>query len=105
MLIISKDQVIPEGYRKMTEEEIAEDFLKIDSDKNYFVTKNEWMMYFIKTYEKDMDKLDAEGPDSIMKIIQELSDEFDKIDNDNSKEIDFIEYKEFIENNVYVSIE
>jgi len=105
MLIISKDQVIPEGYRKMTEDEIAEDFLKIDSDKNYFVTKNEWMMYFLMMYEKDMAALDAEGPDSLMKRIEEISNEFDLIDTNNSKDIDFLEYKEFIENNVYVSID
>ena len=104
MYIISDNKLIPEGYRRMTEEEIAEDFLKIDNDKNYFVTKNEWMIFFIKKLGEDMAALDAEGPNSIMNKIDAISDEFDKIDNDRSGEIDFLEYKEFVENNVFVSI-
>ena len=94
MLIVSTRQTTPEGFRNMTEEEIANDFLAIDSDKNYFITKNEWMIHFIKMYEKDLETLDTEGPASIMTKIKELSDEFDKIDIDGNYQIDFLEFKE-----------
>ncbi len=103
MLIVSTRQEAPDGFRNMTEEEIANDFLAIDTDKNYFITKNEWMIHFIKFYEKDLDRLDAEGPDSIMLKIKELSDEFDKIDIDGNFQIDFLEFKEFYAKNVYIS--
>lgn len=104
--IITKEKnTIPAGYRNLTDEEIAKDFLKIDTDKSYFITKNEWMLNFIKLIGSDLTGLEKEGPDAIMKKIQELSDEFDKYDLDNSKTIDYIEYKNFLSDNIYISNE
>ena len=103
MLVVSTKQTAPEGFRNMTEEEIANDFLAIDSDKNYFITKNEWMIHFIKMYEKELESLDNEAPDAIMGRIKELSNEFDKIDIDGNGQIDFLEFKEFYARNVFIS--
>lgn len=102
MFIISTDSV-NEGYRNYTDEEIAHEFLKIDADQSYFITKNEWMMYFLKMYEDELEVLDQEAPDAIMSRIQQLSDEFDRIDTDHSGQIDFYEFKEFLTKNVYIS--
>ncbi len=102
--IITKEKnTIPPGYRNLTEEEIAKDFLSIDADKSYFITKNEWMLNFIKLLGSDLPALEKEGPDAIMGKIRELSDEFDKYDLDNSKSIDYIEYKNFLADNIYIS--
>lgn len=103
MFIIKNGEKVPDGYRHYTEEEIAKDFLALDNNNNYMISKNEWMINFIKMYEKDLSKLEEEGPDAIMKKIDELSKEFDRIDVDRNKEIDFLEYKEFIEKNIYIS--
>lgn len=104
MFIISK-KAISKGFRNFTDDEIAEQFLKIDKDKNYFITKNEWMMYFIMLFENQIDALDEEGFDSIMGKIQQISDEFDKIDDDGNKQIDYLEFEDFVRNNVYLSID
>ena len=50
-----------------------------------------------------MPALEKEGPDTIMRKIQELSDEFDKYDLDNNKLIDYMEYKNFLSDNIYIS--
>ena len=92
-----------DGFRNYTDEEIAQEFLKIDKDQSYFITKNEWMAYFLGMYLKELEELDKEGPDSIMSKIRMLSDEFDKVDTDGSKEIDFYEFKEYVAKNVYIS--
>ena len=102
MFIISKKDDIPNGFRRLTDEEIAKDFLTIDKDKSYTITKNEWMASFIKLLINDVAVLDKEAPDAIMTKIKELSDEFDAYDIDNNKEIDYLEYKEFIMNNLLV---
>lgn len=103
MFIVTNDKNIVEGFRHLTEEEIVEQFLEIDLDRNYFITKNEWMISFIKLLEKDLPSLEKEGPDAIMTKIQELSDEFDKIDLDHNKQIDYLEYKEFIQKCILIS--
>lgn len=102
-IITQEKNTIPAGYRNLTDEEIAKDFIKIDNDKSYFISKNEWMVNFIKLLAEDMEGLEQKGPDSIMKQIQELSDEFDKYDLDNNKFIDYIEYKNFLSDNIYIS--
>ncbi len=38
-----------------------------------------------------------------MTKIRELSDEFDKYDLDGNKYIDYIEYKNFLSDNIYIS--
>jgi Ca2+-binding EF-hand superfamily protein len=103
MIIIKHGETVPEGYRNLTENEIAKDFVSLDNNNDYMISKNEWMINFIKMYEKDLSKLEQEGPASIMDKIQELSDEFDKIDTDNNMLIDFLEYKEFLEKNIFIS--
>ncbi len=102
--IITKEKNdIPNGFRNLTDEEIAKDFLVLDEDKSYFISKNEWMLNFIKLLANDMEALEKEGPDIIMAKIQELSEEFDKYDLDNNKYIDYIEYKNFLADNIYIS--
>ncbi|MBE7713422.1 MAG: hypothetical protein E7Z87_06740 [Cyanobacteria bacterium SIG26] len=102
MFIITKKDDIPNGFRRLTDEEIAKDFLTYDTDKSYTITKNEWMASFIKLLLNDIKSLDKESPDALMIKIQELSDEFDRYDVDNNKEIDYLEYKNFIMHNLLV---
>lgn len=104
MFIIRESSTIPDGFRHITDEEIARDFSALDNNSNYMISKNEWMINFIKMYEKDLPKLEEEGPAAIMSKIEELSDEFDRIDIDGNNEIDFLEYKVFIEENVFISV-
>ena len=101
--IFMKVKEAPEGFRHLTEEEIAKDFVKFDVSKDYFISKNEWMLNFIKLWEANLQELDAEAPDAIMSKIQILSDEFDKYDLDKNKYIDYIEYKNFLLNNIFVT--
>jgi len=101
--VITKERNdIPAGFRNLTDEEIAKDFLNIDADKSYFISKNEWMANFLKMLVSDLPALEKDGPDSIMGKIQELSDEFDKYDLDGNKHIDYLEYKNFIADNIWV---
>ncbi len=102
-LISTNGNNIPAGFRNLTDEEVAKDFLKLDNDKNYFISKNEWMLNFIKLWGENLADLEKEGPDAIMGKIQELSDEFDKYDLDKNKVIDFTEYKNFLMDNIYIS--
>lgn len=102
-IFIKERDDIPEGFRKLTEEEIARDFVKLDAGQDYFISKNEWMLKFIKMWENELPALDAEAPDAIMSKIQKLSDEFDKYDLDKNKYIDYIEYKNFLCESVLVS--
>ena len=98
-----KGKVIPEGYRVMTDEEVAEGFLKLDVDRSYEITKNEWMLSCLRILADNIGELDKESPDAIMQKFQELSDEFDRYDLDNNKVIDYIEYKNFLMENVLIS--
>lgn len=102
-IITQEKNNIPSGFRNLTDEEIAKDFLRMDVDKSYFISKNEWMLNFIKLLGNDLASLEKEGPDSIMGKIQDLSDEFDKYDLDGNKYIDYIEYKNFLSDNIYIS--
>lgn len=102
--IFKKESIeIPEGFRSLTDEEIAKDFITLDLDKSYFISKNEWMLNFIKILGNNIESLEKEGPDSLMKKIQELSNEFDKYDLDHNKYIDYDEYKNFISQNLFIS--
>lgn len=102
--VITKERTdIPEGFRNLTEQEIANEFLKIDADKDYFITKNEWMLNFLKLWANDIETLNAEGPDSIMDKIEILSEEFDSYDLDGNKCIDYLEYKNFLLSNILIS--
>ena len=102
-IITQEKNTVPAGFRHLTDEEIAKEFTKIDTDKSYFISKNEWLLNLIKMLAQDLPALEKEGPDSIMAKIQELSDEFDKYDLDNNKYIDYLEYKNFLADNIYIS--
>lgn len=102
-IILGDEQNVPEGFRKLTDKEIIEDYLSMDIDENYRVSKNEWMLHFIKLLGRDINALEKEGPDSIMKKIQELSDEFDVYDLNSNKYLDYEEYKNIVTNNIYIS--
>ena len=101
--ISSENSKVPDGFRNLTEQEIASQFLKLDMDKDYFISKNEWMLNCISLLSEDIPMLDAEAPDAIMDKIKQLSDEFDRYDLDGNKYIDYIEYKNFLLSNIYVS--
>lgn len=102
--IITKERTnIPEGFRNLSEQEIANQFLKLDTDKDYFISKNEWMLNCLKLLAEDIASLDAEAPDAIMQKIEHLSAEFDTYDLDGNKYIDYLEYKNFLLSNVMVS--
>ena len=96
----NKNNDIPEGFRQITDQEAANAFLRMDVDKSYTITKNEWMLSCLKIMADDIGSLDREAPDAIMQKFQELSDEFDKYDLDHNKVIDYIEYKNFLMDNV-----
>lgn len=102
-IIISENSQVPQGFRRLSEEEIVRDYLKFDIDGNCIVTKNEWMFTLLECLSKDLKSLEKEGPDSIMKKIQEFSDEFDKYDTDGTKQLEFKEYKEILLNNILIS--
>lgn len=102
-IITQERNNVPAGFRNLSDDEIAKDFLKMDVDKSYFISKNEWMLNFIKLLGNDLVSLEKDGPDSLMTKIRELSDEFDKYDLDGNKYIDYIEYKNFLSDNIYIS--
>ena len=102
-IITQERNNVPAGFRNLSDDEIAKDFLKMDVDKSYFISKNEWMLNFIKLLGNDLASLEKDGPDSLMTKIRELSDEFDKYDLDGNKYIDYIEYKNFFSDNIYIS--
>lgn len=102
-IITQERNNVPAGFRNLSDDEIAKDFLKMDVDKSYFILKNEWMLNFIKLLGNDLVSLEKDGPDSLMTKIRELSDEFDKYDLDGNKYIDYIEYKNFLSDNIYIS--
>lgn len=78
-------------------------YLKMDIDNNFRISKNEWMFSMIKLLEKDLELLEKQGPDSVMRAIQDLSDEFDRYDVNGNKFLDYEEYKAIISNNFYIS--
>jgi hypothetical protein len=94
---------IPKGFRKLNDLELVDDFKSLDSDGNYEISKNEWMINCLLLLAKDIQTLNEEAPDAIMSKIQELSDEFDKIDTDKNKVIDYLEYKDFVSKNILIS--
>ena len=102
-IITQERNNVPAGFRNLSDDEIAKDFLKMDVDKSYFISKNEWMLNFIKLLGNDLASLEKDGPDSLMTKIRELSDEFDKYDLDGNIYIDYIEYKNFLSDNIYIS--
>lgn len=103
-MIISDDgKNVPAGYRNLTDEEVIKDYLSFDMDKDYCISKNEWMLTFIKMLGDDIQSLEKEGPDAIMQKIQELSDEFERYDVDNNKYLDYEEYKAIVNNNIYIA--
>ncbi len=93
----------PEGYRTINNNEIMNSYLKLDLDGSFEVSKNEWMLAFIKLLGNDMPALEKDGPDSIMQKIKELSDEFDRYDTDGNKYIDYEEYKKIITTNIFIA--
>ena len=101
--INKNEEDLPEGFRHITDEEAAKAFLKLDGDKSYTITKNEWMLSCMKLLAQDIESLDRESPDAIMTKFQELSDEFDRYDLDHNKVMDYIEYKNFLMSQVLIS--
>ncbi|MBR6723094.1 hypothetical protein IKL64_06540 [bacterium] len=102
-IILNDETTAPEGFKNLSEEEVARRFLKLDVDKDYFISKNEWMLNCLTLLAEDIPMLNSEGPDAIMGKFKQLSDEFDRYDLDGNKYIDFVEYKNFLLSHIYVS--
>lgn len=102
-IISDENMDIPEGFRNLSDEEIIGGFLSLDLSDNFTISKNEWMVTFIKMLANDIPSLEKDGADSIMDRIKELSDEFDKYDVDGNKYLDYEEYKNIVTNNVFIS--
>ena len=103
IFISENENEIPKGFRKAKHEEIIREYLSMDLDNNFLVSKNEWLITFINILSKDIKSLEKEGPDSLMKKIMDLSDEFDHYDIDGNKYLEYEEYKRIIDNNLYIS--
>lgn len=103
IIIADENTNIPEGYRNITDEELIKEFLTMDMDENYSISKNEWIINFVKFLGNDIKSLEKDGPASILKRIQELSDEFDRYDLDGNNYLDYDEYKNIIINNIFIS--
>ncbi len=101
--IISENQNAPEGFRRLTDEEISQEYLSFDRNKDFLVSKNEWMFAFIKMLMKDIKSIEEEGPDSFTQKIKEISDEFDKYDKNGSKYLEYEECRNILINKVYIS--
>ena len=97
------EENVPEGFRKLHHEELINDYLSMDMDNNFLVSKNEWLLAFIKLLSNDIEALEKEGPDSLLKKIMDLSDEFDHYDLDGNKYLEYDEYKRIVDNNFYIS--
>jgi len=80
---------------------ILEEYLNMDMEDDCIITKNEWMITFIKILANNIDYLQKEGPDSIMKRIKELSDEFDNYDKDGNKCLEFKDFQKAVKNSIY----
>ncbi len=102
-IIRNKGNDIPQGFHKPENDFIMDNYFSYDKNGDCNVSKNEWMIAFIKMLGDDMPALEKDGPDSIMKKIQELSEEFDRYDTDNNKYLEFQEFKKIVENNIYIS--
>ena len=103
VFISELENEVPEGFRKLQDVEIIKNYLSFDMNNDFKVSKNEWMLAFIKLLGEDLQSLENDGPDSIMKRIMELSDEFDHYDLDGNKYLEDEEYKRIIDNNLYIS--
>ena len=103
--IINNDEndIRPKGFRYLTDDEIAEHFRAMDVDKSYTITKNEWMAFCLKIVFEDIAALDEKGPDYIMQLIKEFSNEFDVYDENGDKSLDFFEFKDFVCNNIMIT--
>ena len=56
MFIITKEKDnTPKGFRKLTDKELITDFLRYDSNDDYSISKNEWIITFIKMLANDME--------------------------------------------------
>ncbi len=103
MLVFNHENTIPDGYRKLSKEELLNDYLKLDKNSDCRVSKNEWMLTFINILAKDIEALEAEAPDSLMSRIEELSNEFDRYDTNGNGYLEFKEFQYIVENSVFIS--
>ena len=103
IIIADESKNVPEGFRNITDDELIKEFLTMDMDENYSISKNEWIINFVKLLGNDIKSLEKDGPASILKRIQELSDEFDRYDLDGNNYLDYDEYKNIVVNNIFIS--
>lgn len=103
IIISDESKNVPEGFKSIADKELIKEFLKMDMDNNYSISKNEWIINFVKILAKDIQSLEKDGPASILKRIQELSEEFDRYDLDGNNYLDYDEYKNIVINNIFIS--
>lgn len=92
----------PEGFRNIYDRTIKDIYLSMDKNGDCIISKNEWMIANLRLLFKDIQFLEKEGPDSIMKYIREFSDEFDKYDADKDYYMQFADFKDKVQSSVYV---
>ena len=52
MFIITKEKDnTPKGFRKLTDKELITDFLRYDSNDDYSISKNEWIIHLLKCWQ------------------------------------------------------
>lgn len=101
--IISDEKTIPEGYRRLKDEEISKDYLNYDRNEDFLISKNEWMYTFIKFLMQDIKSIEKEGPNAFLNKIKEISNEFDGYDKNGDKYLEYEEYRNILLNKVYIS--
>lgn len=78
------------------------DYLNMDLDGDFILSKNEWMIACAKLLMNDIHGLQKEGPDSFMKHMLEFSKEFDKYDTDDNYFLEIKEYKNMVRDTFYI---
>ena len=99
--VLKNSHELSDFYSKAKEDNllstnILDNYFYYDKNGDCNVSKNEWMVAFIKMLGNDMPSLEKEGPNAIMKKIQELSNEFDSYDTDKNGYLEFQEFKKIL---------
>ena len=97
-------EFLNEDFIPLNDEEIKEEFDLIDIDNNGIITKNEWLLYYIKLLSQNIYSLNNEGPDALMKHIETFSKEFDEYDTNKNGTLNFNNYKDYIKKSIDISL-
>ncbi len=104
MLYVKKDnQDPPKGFRQVDVDVMMKEFIDIDTNEDYMLSKNEWLYALLLLLKDDISSLEKDGPDSLLKLIKDLSDEFDMYDSNHDKYLSYSEYKQGMAKNIFIS--